>query len=80
MKASETNLMLQRFPFPKHQGNEQLVDPPRDAIGRPVDSERAAAAVRMFAKIWEYSLFDCDAQDYEEMAEDILSIMAVPYL
>jgi hypothetical protein len=67
-------------PSPKHHGNGQVDDRPRDAIGRPVESERAAAAVRALAKIWEYSLFDCDAQNYEQMAEDILLIMAVPYL
>jgi hypothetical protein len=60
----------------RNQGN--FVDCPRHAIGRAVAPDRAAAAVRCFAQIWEHSLFDCDPQDYEGMTRDILDIMAIP--
>jgi hypothetical protein len=79
MITSGSNPTARRFHSARNQSNPNLADHPRDAIGRAVDSERAAAAVRCFAELWEHSLFDCDPQDYEAMTRDVLYIMAIPH-
>lgn len=74
-----TSLNAARLHFASAAHQAKVAYFPKDAIGRDVGPERAEAAVRCFAKIWEHSLFDCDAQDYETMTTDILHIMGIPH-